>query len=269
MFCGITRSIDLVFAFIVQCSQDEREDAVPLDFDVTYERASRLYDARRYPEAENLFLTLAETSGRGYADIYNRLGLITAFQGQIETAAEWFQKAVQANPRYTEASLNLAVTYADLSRYDDAERVYDEAARMVRGAQSPDFYVRGRLANEHAALGDRYGNLGLLDEALEEYRKALRLCPEFPDIITKVGIILREQGAYDEAIRVFLRAKEVSPEYSLASIHLGITYYMSGFLDLAREEWESIDFDSLEGQHASVYLSLARKTRFDPEDPAP
>ncbi len=236
-----------------------------LDFDVTFEKASKLFEAGRYPEAEDLYLKLVAGGGSGYADIYNRLGLITAFQGQIETAAEWFQKAVQANPRYTEACLNLAVTCADLSRYDDAQQAYDDAARLVREAPlSADLYVRGRLANEHAALGDRYVNLGLPDEALDEYRKALGLCPTFPDIITKVGVVLREQGAYDEAIRVFLRAKEIAPDYTPATIHLGITYYMSGFPDLAREEWESMSAEPYNGDHTAVYLSLARNDRMDP-----
>lgn len=236
-----------------------------LEFDVTFEKASKLFEAGRYPEAEDLYLKLIAGGGSGYADIYNRLGLITAFQGQIETAAEWFHKAVQANPRYTEACLNLAVTCADLSRYDDAQLAYNDAARLVREAPlSTDLYVRGRLANEHASLGDRYANLGLYDEALDEYRKALGLCPTFPDIITKVGVVLREQGAYDEAIRVFLRAKELSPEFTPATIHLGITYYMSGFPDLAREEWESMSAHPLNGDHTAVYLSLAKKGFMDP-----
>jgi tetratricopeptide (TPR) repeat protein len=237
---------------------------VSFEFDVTFEKASKLFEAGRYPEAEDLYLKLIAGGGSGYADIYNRLGLITAFQGQIETAAEWFHKAVQANPRYTEACLNLAVTCADLSRYDDAQHAYDEAARLVSEApRSTDLYVRGRLANEHASLGDRYANLGLYDEALDEYRKALGLCPTFPDIITKVGVVLREQGAYDEAIRVFLRAKELSPEFTPATIHLGITYYMSGFPDLAREEWESMSAHPLNGDHTAVYLALAKKDCLD------
>lgn len=239
--------------------------AVSLEFTVTFEKASRLFEAGRYPEAEDLYLKLIEAGGGGYADIYNRLGLITAFQGQIEAAAEWFHKAVQANPRYTEACVNLAVTCADLSRYDDAQRAYDDAARLVREAPlSTDPYVRGRLANEHAALGDRYADLGFHDEALDEYRKALGLCPAFPDIITKVGVVLREQGAYDEAIRVFLRAKEISPDYAPATIHLGITYYMSGFPDLARREWASMSAESFNGDRTAVYLSLAAKDCLDP-----
>jgi tetratricopeptide (TPR) repeat protein len=256
--------IDFIFSFGVEfrCA---REPAVSIEFSSKYEKASRLFDAGRYPEAEDLYLKLIEAGGNGYADIYNRLGLITAFQGQIEAAAEWFLKAVQANPRYTEACLNLAVTYADLSRYDDAQQAYSDAARLVKEApRSTDFYVRGRLANEHVALGDRYVNLGLHDEALDEYRKALGLCPTFPDVITKVGMVLREQGAYDEAIRVFLRAKEISPGYVPATIHLGITYYMSGFPDLAREEWESIPAEAINGDHTALYLALAQKDCLDP-----
>jgi hypothetical protein len=38
---------------------------------------------------------------------------------------------------------------------------------------------------------------------------------------------------------------------------------MSGFLDLARQEWESIPSGSLTGDHTAVYLALAKKDCLD------
>ncbi len=84
----------------------------------------------------------------------------------------------------------------------------------------------------------------LLDEAIDEYQKALRLSPNFADIITRLGIAYRDKGSYDEAIKEFNRAKECNPKYIPARLHLGITYYSQGFYGLAEEEWrEALVFD--------------------------
>jgi tetratricopeptide (TPR) repeat protein len=77
--------------------------------------------------------------------------------------------------------------------------------------------------------------------------------------MNKIGITLRDQGSLDEAIRIFMRAKEVHPRYSQAFIHLGITYYMKGFVDLARKEWESLKEVDPDNHEANLYLALAQK----------
>jgi len=79
------------------------------------------------------------------------------------------------------------------------------------------------------------------------------------DIITKIGITLREKGQFDEAIRVFTRAKELNPNYPQALVHLGVTYYMKGFIDLAMEEWEKVQDLNPKSREAKVYLSLAKR----------
>ncbi|MBI1865503.1 MAG: tetratricopeptide repeat protein [Nitrospirae bacterium] len=114
------------------------------------------------------------------------------------------------------------------------------------------------MANEHGRLWDLYHDLGLYDEAIEEYRKALRLRPTFVAIITKIGISLREKGEFDQAVGEFSKAKEANPQYMPARINLGITYYMRGFTGMAVEEWQA----ALEMDPASAevkrYLSFVR-----------
>lgn len=230
------------------------------EFEVSHYQAMTLFQEGRYDEAERVFLQLVTHRPQGFADIYNKLGFIYQWRGELQKAADFFQKALNLNPKYTEAALNLAVTYNDMGLYDEAVETFNRAASVVKAQpKSLDPYIRGRLANEHARLGDLYYALGLYEEALDEYRKALTLRPNLVDIMTKIGITLRDQGALDEAIRILMRVKEVHPRYSQAFIHLGITYYMKGFVDLARSEWEALKELDPNSHGANLYLALAKK----------
>jgi len=166
------------------------------EFEVSHYQAMTLFQEGRYDEAERVFLQLLTHRPQGFADIYNKLGFIYQWRGELQKAADFFQKALNLNPKYTEAALNLAVTYNDMGLYDEAVETFNRAASVVKAQpRSLDPYIRGRLANEHARLGDLYYALGLYEEALDEYRKALTLRPNLVDIMTKIGITLRDQVA--------------------------------------------------------------------------
>jgi tetratricopeptide (TPR) repeat protein len=234
------------------------------DFEKVYQQARTAFDEGMIIEAERLYLRLLSGHPKGYADIYNKLGIIAYQRGNPVNAVAYFKKALQINPRYTEASLNLTIALNDLGQYDEAGETFARAAHVVRSEnKSLDPFIQGKLANEHAKLGDQYFEIGLYDEALEQYRKALSIRPNFVDVITKCGITLREKGDFDDAIETFVKAKEAHPGYTLPMIHLGVTYYMKGFIDLALVEWEEAQKINPDGKEAQVYLGLAKKEIID------
>ena len=103
------------------------------------------YDNREFDKAEKV-LTQVLKENRGFADVYNMLGVIYHDQGRFTQAQECFEQALDINPAYTEAALNLAVTYNDLGKYVDAKRVYGEAmARSRSQPRSLDFFARGKF----------------------------------------------------------------------------------------------------------------------------
>ncbi len=207
--------------------------------DELYERGMEAFAKGEYKKAELAFEELLKTNP-GFADIHNKMGIIYNQTNRLELAAKAFEKALELNPAYTEASLNLAVTYTDMGQYEKAKEVSDRAARFTATSRkSIDPFVKGKLADEHLRVGNMYYGMGLLDDAIEEYRKALRLSPTFADIITQLGIALRDKGKHDEAIQEFNRAKEQNPKFISARLQLGITYYSQGFYGLAEEEWQA------------------------------
>ena len=221
--------------------------------DDLYKQGMEAFDKRDYQTAESLFTEFLRINPH-FADILNKLGIIYNQTNRLELAVKAFEKALELNPEYTEVSLNLAITYSDLGKYDKSRAVFERASQFSKAtsatemtdstAASIDPFVKGKLADEHFRIGNMYYQLSLHDEAIDEYKKALRLAPNFADIITQMGIALRDKGRYDDAIKEFNKAKQSNPRYIPARLHLGITYYSQGFYGLAEEEWrEALMFD--------------------------
>lgn len=229
------------------------------DMQDLYSRGKELFDKGNYEEAETLFSEVLKVHPK-YADVHNKVGVIRHLKGDLAKAAEHFEMALSINPKYTEASLNLAITYNEMGDFEKAKEVFLRAAQIAQpGPYDIEPFIKGRLANEHERLGGIYHDLGLYDEAIEEYRKALKLSPGFVDVITKTGMAYRDKGMYEEAIVEFTKAKEMNPRYVPAWIHSGITYYMNGFTGMAIQEWEkALEFDP-QGKEALMYLQLIRK----------
>lgn len=220
--------------------------------DELYKHGMEAFEKKDYPKAESFFKEFLEINPH-FADILNKMGIIYNQTNRLVLAVQSFEKALELNPAYTEASLNLAITLSDLGKYEKSREVFERAAHFsgpppvdaaTSSGEAIDPFIKGKLSDEHLRLGDMYYQLRLLDEAIDEYQKALRLSPTFADIITHLGIALRDKGRFDDAIKEFNKAKTFNPNYIPARLNLGVTYYSQGFYGLAEEEWqEALVFD--------------------------
>jgi len=186
-----------------------------------------------------------------------------AYEKYAEGLAEWdlrenrinALRAVQLFQEATETDPDFAVAYASLSQarmwvfwnfpgaQDQAELATQALDRAV--ALAPNA-VETRLAQGYFYF---YGR-GDSQEALRHFRAAEALKPSDASVITAIGLILRGQGRWEEAIAAFERART----YDYRSYNL---IYTLGETYLRMRRWEQ----------AEEYLRLAASLA--PDAPAP
>lgn len=226
-----------------------------------YDLGTSLFEEGRYKDAEAPLLEVAKSNPE-FADVQNKLGLIFHYKEELKEAANYFASAVRENPRYTEAYLNLIITYNDMGETERASDIYDrmmQVTRLVSNKNVLDPFAAGKLANEHFRLGKIYMDFGRPDDAIEEFKKAVKLKPGLPDIHTKLGIALREKKYYNEAVTELTAAKNANPNYGPARVELGLTYYMQGLTGLAFEEWEDAIEKLPDLREAKIFLGIFKK----------
>jgi tetratricopeptide (TPR) repeat protein len=187
-------------------------------------------------------LQAAEVSARHVLELdgespeaYTLLGAIEAARGDHEGALEHYDKAMDLDPEYVDPLLYAAeVRLWPLEEFDEAIRLCDEALDV---AEEEDEYVDALLLKAEAQLakGDEEGartslrelppvdypdpnyhlragrtwlDLGDLDAAERELRKALERKPELTDALHALGIVHEERGDTKKMVKVFLDVRK-------------------------------------------------------------
>jgi len=214
------------------------------------------YTKRAFDQAEPMLRQALERDDR-LADVHDMLGIIFHTRGNFAQAELHFERALAINPSYTEAALNLAVTYNDRGKYEAARQVYARIKGTPGGTLAGlDPFARGKIANMHAEVGQAYADAGLPREAIVEYEKAVGLCPQFADLRTRLGTLLCEIHEMPRAREQYEAAVSARPSYVPARIQLGVTLLSLGDSDAAGEEWRRALEIEPENVRAKMYLRM-------------
>jgi tetratricopeptide (TPR) repeat protein len=219
-------------------------------------RGREHYQKREFDKADYLLREVLEHSDR-FADVFDMLGIIAHSRGDLQAAVRYFERAVALNPAYTEALLNLAVTYNDLGKYDAAREIHAKVRKLGHtGPVQIDPFARGKIANMHADLGQAYAEAGIVHEAIEQYQKAVLLCPTFADLRTRLGSLYRDAGDLQNAREQFQAAKDANPRFVQARVLLGVTHYSLGNSAAALSEWKDALAVDPENKSAQMYVRM-------------
>jgi len=143
------------------------------------------------------------------AEVYNNIGNLFTQQGKTTEAAEYYLKALRANPDYINTYYNMGKLFQIQGKTDAAIDCFRQAVRRNPG-----------MVEAHYSLALALQTQGKLDEALDCYRRALQLKPGLAEAYNNIGTILAVQGRLDEAIEYFQQALKFRPDYPKARQNL-------------------------------------------------
>ncbi|MGD1083271.1 MAG: tetratricopeptide repeat protein [Verrucomicrobiota bacterium] len=95
------------------------------------------------------------------------------------------------------------------------------------------------LAN-HTKIGDVLLQRGRAEEAIAQYREALRIKPDYTTAHSNLGNALLQTGRVDEAIAEYQKALQIRPDIPDARNNLGTAFAIEGNLDKALEQYRIV-----------------------------
>lgn len=218
------------------------------------------YDRREFDRAEPLLRSIVDDVER-FADVHNMLGVMAHERRDYAEAEKRFSRALEINPKYTEAALNLAVTYNDLGKFDLARAVHERATASQRPSDGIDPFVKGKIANMHAEVAQAYVDANLLHDAIPELEKAVGLCPQFADLRWRLGNLYKETGDSARARVQFEAAKAANPRYANARVALAVLMIAANERKGAEEELQDVLGFDPEHKTAQMYLRMLKGIR--------
>lgn len=162
--------------------------------------AARLYDQKKYAEAEVAYIKAIEIDPNE-AMYYNDLGNARYYQKKFAEAEAAFRKAISINPNNANYHNDLGLALHFQSMYAEAEAAFRKAISI-----SPN------EANYHNDLGYALDNQKRYVEAEAAYREGLRLNPNSPTILNNLGYnLIQRNERLTDALEMIQRAVNAEP----------------------------------------------------------
>ena len=218
-------------------------------------------------------------------ELLNSLGFSLFQQGKSQEAVAALEKAIATDPKHVKSLNNMALASIDLGELELAEAHYRESLaiepqpsiyndlgfvleRQGLPEEAAEFYRRSleldpRSASANYNLAASLARRGEFGEAEGYFRSALAVKASGP-VYTGLGIVLSEQGRFEEAATVLERAIEAEPENGAAYEQLGKIQVEQGKLEEAAATYRRLarvrPNAAARNELAEVLTQLGRET---------
>ncbi|HXS95227.1 MAG TPA: tetratricopeptide repeat protein [Candidatus Limnocylindrales bacterium] len=186
------------------------------------------------------------------------------YEQNYRKAAEYFEKALAADPTYSKAAFYLGLTYNALYDEQKAAEYYKKAIDI-----DPD-YLEAR-----ANYGGMLLDTGNTDEAIRQFNVVLTRDPNHADALTMLAQAYRFKALYPQSIEAAQKAIKLTPRNAEPHLWLADSLRLGGKYAEAKPEYDSYlklsDFDSKLAGQLNYYVigslfGMGRKKRAGTQD---
>jgi len=203
----------------------------PKSVQIAFATADFLERAERFEQANEIYESIPQSSVHYYTAIVRSAENLRATE-QSEAAIKRLSNIVAARPDDVTAVTALGDTLRMEKRYEEASQAYSQALKTTGGKRLVDWhllYVRG-ITFERQKKWD-------LAEA--DFKKALELYPDQPQVLNYLGYSWVDQGVnLVEALKMIETAVSLRPNDGYIVDSLGWAYYQLGRYEDAVETLE-------------------------------
>lgn len=125
--------------------------------------------------------------------------------------------------------------FAVIDAYDTGDNIGREKVSELEDAERED---DKNTAIYWYNLGVDYDEAGMYKEAIEAYKQAIRIKPDYAEAHYNMGVLNNKLGMDKEAIEAYKQAVRIKPDYAVVHYSLGVSYLRVGDRDEALKQYE-------------------------------
>ncbi len=118
------------------------------------------------------------------------------------------------------------------------------------------------LVLAHNNLSLAYAEKGMLEEAIDGFKRAIELNPRHPMVHYNLGLAYSQKGLLSEAIEEYRKELELTPQNPDVHLNLAVAAYLKGQYDLA---WvHARRAEKLQHPKAAQVIDILKKVSREP-----
>ena len=195
-------------------SQDDSNPGMQRDPQIFFETGCRYLKLKKFQAALDAFNKALELNPRYYEASYKK-ALVYQLTGYDKYAARRYQDVLKYRPDMDEARINLAALHRKHKHYAGAE----EQLEMVLAHNFASFEAHYNLAN--VFVEDNKA-----EDALREYKVCLKMKPTNPMVHNNLGVLFLQKNYPEEALQEFRRAAQLDPRNQTFTANINATQKM-------------------------------------------
>jgi tetratricopeptide (TPR) repeat protein len=153
---------------------------------------------------------------RHISGIYTKRGVYFSKSGDFKNAIENYKTALKFYDKNTEALYFMGSSYYDSGNPEDALKIFEYLEKSA-----PNYVLL------HYKIAKIHNDMGLYDDAIEEYKKMLKIDPYLKEALVELAYIYyNKKNMFDEAEKCMLKAIEKYKDDPALYSNLGNIYFM-------------------------------------------